>query len=81
MKDKVVFCTCGCNNGIVFQPDEDNTVYIDFVASKFYTEQEGFFYRLKNKLKRIYYILFNKEYTYFEVIVDKDELKKVVNKL
>lgn len=82
-KDKALFCKCGCSNGIKFETfkDEEDVVYISFVTDMFYAIQDKFFKRLKEKIKRIWYVLANKEYTYFDIAVKKEELKNIIDEL
>ena len=64
--------------------DDGKTAFLSIVSNRFSTEQEGCIFRLKEKIKRIWYILRNKEYCYFEVCMnesDLQEFKDFVNKI
>ena len=55
-------CKCGCNNGVRLKFDnEDGDVSLQLVSDNFYTYQK---FTLLEKLKRIWYIIINKEYCY-----------------
>lgn len=73
----VTFCKCGCMDGVVLKADtEDNEVSLQFVSDNFYTMQKNEKISLREKLKRIWYIIIGKEYCYFDILIDKDELPK-----
>ena len=81
-----LFCSCGCDSGIVFnaKKDEDFGYYISLVSDNWYTSQLSGWIRFKEKLKRIWKILKNEEYYYFGICLeDKDikEFKEFVAKL
>ena len=75
----VSYCSCGCQEGVHLKvtKDEDDgkNLYLSFVSDKFYSEQENSFSRLKEKLRRIWYILRNKEYHYFEIIMNENDIQ------
>lgn len=81
----VTFCKCGCRNGIVLKADnEDNDLSLQIVSDNFYTMQNKGEMTIKEKIKRIWYIIRGKEYCYFDILIDKDELqefKEVVAKI
>jgi len=81
----VTFCKCGCGNGIVLKADnEDEEVSLQIVSDNFYSMQNKGKMSIKEKLKRIWYIIKGKEYCYFDILIEKDELqefKKFVAKL
>lgn len=73
----VTFCKCGCGNGIVIKADnEDHEVSLQLVSDNFYTMQNKGRMSFKEKLKRICCIIKGKEYCYFDILIDKDELQK-----
>lgn len=73
----ITFCKCGCGNGIVLKADnEDKEVSLQMVSDNFYFMQSKGRMSLKEKLRRIWYIITNKEYCYFDIIIRKDELPK-----
>lgn len=84
-KSAVITCTCGCDSGLVFKKDEEtNDVYISMVENNFYFLQQTCLKRFVMKCKHIWRVLCNKEYIYFELIVeDKDihSFKDFVNNL
>lgn len=81
----VTFCKCGCRNGIVLKADnEDNDLSLQIVSDNFYAMQNKGEMTIKEKIKRIWYIIRGKEYCYFDILIDKDELqefKEVVAKI
>lgn len=78
MKDEfTTFCTCGCGNGIVLKAERvDDDTSLQLVSDLFYTMQNKGRMSLKEKVKRIWYIIKGKEYCYFDILIDKDELQE-----
>lgn len=73
----VTFCNCGCGNGIVLKADnEDEEVSLQIVSDSFYIMQDKGKMSLREKIKRIWYIVKGKEYCYFDILIGKDELQK-----
>lgn len=59
-KEIIVECDCGCEAIRLSKYDwEDDTpdYYLELIACAFYTEQHGFFSKLKNRLKLVWFIL------------------------
>ena len=75
-KKAAMFCKCGCSNGVVmeFDPDDDMLIF-SLVSGRFSTGQKGIFSLIKEKLKRIWFVIQNKEYNYFEIVMEKDDIK------
>lgn len=72
----VSFCKCGCGNGVVFKFDnEDDELSMQLVSDNFYFRQSKGKMSFKEKMKRIWYIITGKEYCYFDILIDKDELQ------
>lgn len=72
----VTFCKCGCGNGIVLKTDNENEeVSLQIVSDNFYTMQNKGKMSIKEKIKRIWYIITGKEYCYFDILINKDELQ------
>lgn len=73
----VTFCNCGCGSGIVLKADnEDEEVSLQIVSDTFYIMQDKGKMPLREKIKRIWYIIIGKEYCYFDILIDKDELQE-----
>lgn len=73
----VTFCKCGCGNGIVLKADkEDDELSVQLVSDNFYFRQNKGGMSFREKLKRIWYIITGKEYCYFDILIDKDELQE-----
>ena len=81
-KELILNCCCGCDSSIKFtvQPDSnDDYVFISFLHSDFYTEQEKSFFRTTGKkLKKIKAILTNKDYNCNELVLKKDDFNAFV---
>ena len=70
------FCKCGCGNGVVLKFDKyDNDLSLQLVSDLFYVNQGGKF-TIKEKLKRIWRIMVNKEYCYFDMLMDNKDLQE-----
>lgn len=78
---KTMFCKCGCGNGVILKVDEDECgLSLQLVSDNFYSGQKSF----KDKLRRIWCIIRGKEYRYFDLHIDDDEVtefKEFVAKL
>ncbi|MBR4023450.1 MAG: hypothetical protein IKI94_12830 [Ruminococcus sp.] len=75
--EHVIFCECGCGNGVVLKADnEESELSLQLVSDNFYTKQTNVFWE---KLKRIWFIIRGKEYRYFDILISKDELKEFKN--
>lgn len=71
----VTFCKCGCCNGIILKADkEDEVLSLQLVSDNFYVLQNKM--TIREKLRRIWYILINKEYCYFDIFINKKELEE-----
>ena len=78
-KELLVNCTCGCDEGIHIKIEEDEDFYavLTYTNGKFYSEQGGVFVTLGRKMKKIWAIIRNKDYTYSEVMMTKEDFKKL----
>lgn len=75
--EHVAFCKCGCGNGVVLKFDNvDNEFSLQLVSDSFYFRQDKGKMSFKEKLKRIWYIIRGKEYCYFDILIDKNELQE-----
>lgn len=70
-----LFCSCGCYNGVTMKFDkEDQTFFLSLVSDDFYTMQTTALRRFVEKIKRIWCVIRNKEYSYTEIVIEKDDL-------
>lgn len=82
----IVSCNCGCENGIHLRIDKDDEKWytiMTYTNGNFYRDQTNVFHTFKNKLKKIWAIIRNKDYYYSDVIMSKEEyqeLKAYLNK-
>lgn len=73
----VTFCKCGCSDGIVLKADNnDHELSVQLVSDNFYSMQTKGKISLKEKLKRIWFIIRGKEYCYFDILIAEDELQE-----
>lgn len=73
----ITFCKCGCGNGVGLKFDnEDDELSVQLVSDNFYFRQNKGKMYFREKLKRIRYIITGKEYCYFDILIDKDELQE-----
>lgn len=77
-KYTTMFCTCGCGDGVVLRADHNKNIGISLqlVSSNFYSGCNNKRDSIKEKIKRIWYIICEKEYCYFDILIDKDELQE-----
>ncbi len=72
----VTFCKCGCMDGVVLKADNnDHELSLQLVSDNFYFMQGRGKMSLKEKLKRIWFIITGKEYCYFDILIDEEELQ------
>ena len=81
-----LYCSCGCEDGVVLnvKKDEDFVCSISLVSDNWYTAQLTGWDRFKEKCKRIWKIIRNKEHHYFSITIDESdikEFKKFVDKI
>lgn len=75
----IVSCNCGCENGIHLRIDKDDEKWytiMTYTNGNFYRDQTNVFYTFKNKLKKIWAIIRNKDYYYSDVIMSKEEYQE-----
>ena len=76
----LIDCNCGCGEGIRFKidkEDEDCFCFMSYMNSKFYTEQcEGMWRVFCKKLKKIWYIIRNKDFHYSDLFITKNEFNE-----
>lgn len=73
----VTFCKCGCGNGVIFKFDnEDGELSVHLVSDNYYFKQDKGKMSFREKLRRIWHIIVGKEYCYFDILIDKNELQE-----
>lgn len=77
-KYKTMFCKCGCGNGVILKADNDKDfgISLQLVSDNFYGGYSNRKNSIKEKIKRIWYIIRNKEYCYFDILIDRNELQE-----
>ena len=79
-KELIVTCKCGCDEGvhltISHKDDEDYYAYQCFTNGNFYKDQYGMFGTLKNKLKKSWAIIRDKDYYYSDVLMSCEDFKR-----
>ena len=68
------YCKCGCGNGVILKMDDDDGdsgISLQLVSDNFYSG-----HTIREKLKRILYVICGKEYRYFDLSFDNDELEE-----
>ena len=71
----VLFCNCGCDEGIRFDYwEEDNELFLNFVTGKFYAGQGSQPFR---KLKRIWAVIRGQEYYLSEMVLNTEDLEEL----
>lgn len=78
--EMIISCKCGCDEGlrIKIEKDEEDYCYTTYLSGNWYKEQG----RFRDKLKKIWAIIRNKDFYYSEIILNKkewEEYKKWVN--
>ena len=70
-------CQCGCDDGIhiKIKPFGDDYAYITYTNGNFYRDQHGAFSTLIRKLKKIWSIIYNKDYAYSEIVMSQEDFE------
>lgn len=78
-KELIISCNCGCDEGVHIKIDESfgDFAYQAFTSGNFYKEQYGMFGVLKEKLKKIWAIVRNKDYYYSDIVMSKEEFQEL----
>lgn len=73
-----LYCSCGCIEGVVLksEADEDFGYELSLVSDIYYIPQETGWVRFKEKCKRIWKILRNKEHCYFSIYISPEDMKE-----
>lgn len=74
--EHTIFCSCGCNDGVILKYDKDKFgANMSLVSDNFYFMQITTWERFKEKIKRIWRIIRNKEYSYFDICIEPNEIE------
>ena len=72
-----LYCSCGCNDGIILKTYKDSEgCDLSLVSDAFYETQKTGWTRFKKKCRRIWSIIRNEEYSYFEICIEPEDLKE-----
>lgn len=86
-KELIVTCNCGCEDSIHIKVEnisDDYFAFVSYMNGNFYTDQNNCFTTLKNKIKKIWSIIRNKDYYYSDIVLTKKEFedfKQFLNQL
>ena len=75
----IVSCKCGCEDGIHLRVDKDDDDWyaiMTYINGNFYRDQSNIFHTLKNKIRKIWAIICNKDYYYSDVNMSKKEYQE-----
>lgn len=81
-KDKselIVSCMCGCDESmhIKVNTEYDSFAYMSYLNGNFYSEQnKSIFGVIKEKAKKIWAIIRNKDFYYSDIIMSKEDWKE-----
>ena len=73
------YCYCGCERGVairVFRDIDTADCELSLVSDTYHIKQESCLNRFKEKCKRIWKILRNEEYEYFNIYIEADDMKE-----
>lgn len=71
-----LYCSCGVADGVLLRADRIGGLDISLVSDAFYTSQKNRWDFFKEKCKRIWCIIRNKEYCYFDICIEPEDLKE-----
>lgn len=77
-------CSCGCGDGMNFHVtryDHEPEYWISLTGDLHYLEQNHGWQRLKKKLKKLWAVLANRDYQYFELMLTQQEFSEFVTVL
>lgn len=76
-KDLIVTCRCGCEESmrikVIYDEDCDDYTCLSYLNGNFYKDQQGAWTCFKQKLKKIWCILRNKDFYYSDIILTKED--------
>ena len=79
----IIDCNCGCGDGVEIKLSQDNDddpyIWMEFIASKWYTDQDTFGTRFAKKAKKIWSIIRGKDYHHNEIAMKKAEWEQFVD--
>ena len=79
-KNLILDCSCGCDNGMrirVNTQDDDMYFLVTYTSGNFYRDQnESIFKVMGKKLKKIWFIIRNKDYCYSEICMSKEDFEE-----
>lgn len=77
----ILSCDCGCSKLELgqFTKELGGTVHISHYYDSFYSEQTGIFNILKDRLVMCWKIMCGKKYTFYEVLLTKNETDKFMS--
>lgn len=87
LKKIIIECECGTESLEISKyewKDGTENYYLQLILYAWDTEQDGFFYKLKNKLKIMWFILTKGQHRFMEIELSKEhieELRDSLNKL
>ena len=71
----IISCKWGCDEGIHFKIhdyEDGDYAFLTYTNGNFYTQQRPFF----EKLKKIWAIIWNKDFYYSDIVLTKDDFKE-----
>lgn len=74
----IVSCSCGCDNGvhINIKKYEDKYAWVTYMNGNWYREQnKRILYIVRDKLRKIWAIIRNKDYRYSEVLMSRKDFE------
>lgn len=80
-KELIITCKCGCHDSIHFRIDDEDAQYdyyalMSYMNGNFYKDQYGMLGILKEKLKKIWAIIRNKDYYYSDVVMNGEDFNR-----
>lgn len=76
----ILYCDSGCIDGVILKVDRDDCdCCLSLVSDNYFVMQQSGWERFKEKCKRIWRIIANKEYRYFDIFIGDDDLKNFKN--
>ena len=76
----IVDCSCGCDEGFrirVDKDDDESYMIVSYVSGNFYKMQNMSLWKVfALKIKKIWRIIFNKDYIYSEICMTKSDFEE-----
>lgn len=72
----IVSCRCGCGDTVVLEIDQEDIAFMTYYNSNWGREQAGPFGLFREKIRKIWRIICNKDHHYSDIMLTNEGLKE-----